>query len=224
MFNILVVEDDVQLNDLLYNVIKTHDYCVIQAYDGFDALAKMENTYVDLIIADLMMPKMDGFEFIELLRQTGSTTPIIIVTAKEDLDAKRKGFQLGTDDYMVKPLDMEEVLWRIQALLRRSRMVNEHKVKIGDTLFDSESLTVHYKDCSITLPHKEFFLLFKLVSCPNRIYTKLQLMDEIWGLDSETDEHSIEVYISRLREKFKNNPDFSIVTVRGVGYKVVSNG
>lgn len=221
MFQILVAEDDQPLRDLFCTVLTTHGYTAIPAEDGQAALEILENTYIDLIISDVMMPKLDGYALTRALREAGYTLPILLITALESAADKHEGFRAGTDDYMVKPIDVNEMIWRVEALLRRARIANERRVSLGSTTFDCDTLTVRCQDSLQLLPQKEFFLLYKLVASPDRIFTRRQIMDEIWGVDSETDPHTLEVHISRLREKFKDNPDFDIVTVRGLGYKAV---
>lgn len=221
MFNILVVEDDRDLRELFCTVLVDHGYTAIPAADGEEALDILDNSYVDLIISDIMMPKMDGYALTKTLREANFMMPVLMITAKESPADKREGFRAGTDDYMVKPIDVNEMIWRVEALLRRSQIVSERKAKIGQTLFDCDTLTVTAKGTELELPQKEFFLLYKLVASPGRIFTRRQIMDEIWGMDSDTDTHTLDVHISRLRERFKENPDFDIVTVRGLGYKVV---
>jgi len=176
---------------------------------------------VDLIILDIMMPRMDGYRFTEILREGKSDLPILMVTAKETPQDKKKGFIIGTDDYMIKPFDEEELLLRIAALLRRSKIVNEHRLVIGDTTLDYDCLTVSKGSNSQELPNKEFMLLYKLLSYQNKIFTRRQLMDEIWDMESETDERTVDVHINRLRDRFKDNRDFEIQTIRGLGYKAV---
>ena len=222
MFQILVVEDDLELCELFCTVLTDNGYTAISASDGFAAFDILDNTHIDLIISDIMMPKMDGFELTKSLRETGYTMPILIITAKENATDKRKGFQLGTDDYMVKPIDVNEMVWRVEALLRRSQLVSQRKAQLGKTMLDCDTLMVHTPDTDIELPQKEFYLLYKLITSPNRIFTRRQIMDDIWGLDSEADSHTLDVHISRLRERFKTNSDFEIVTIRGLGYKVVN--
>lgn len=221
MFHIMVVEDDKELRDLFCTVLLENGYTVFPATDGINAFDILDNNYVDLIISDIMMPKMDGFAMTDALRKANYTMPVLMITAKESSADKREGFRVGTDDYMVKPIDVNEMLWRVEALLRRSQIVNQRRAKIGNTEFDCDTLAVHTENEEITLPQKEFFLLYKLAASPNRIFTRRQIMDEIWGISSETDTHTLDVHISRLRERFKNNPDFDIVTIRGLGYKVV---
>lgn len=221
MFNILVVEDDKELRDLFCTVLADNGYTPIPAVDGLNAFDVLDNTYIDLIISDVMMPNMDGFAMIKALREAKYTMPILIITAKESIADKRTGFWAGTDDYMVKPIDINEMLWRIEALLRRSQAVKDRAFQLGTTKLNCDTLTVSNEESGIELPQKEFYLLYKLVSSIGRIFTRRQLLDEIWGYDSEADPHTLEVHISRLREKFKDNPDFEIATIRGLGYKAV---
>jgi len=221
MFNILVVEDDVNTQKLICAVLKRGGYNAFVSKDGLDALTMMERQYFDLIILDLMMPRMSGYQLCKELRDVGETIPILMITAQQEIKDKHRGFLVGTDDYMTKPFDEQEMLFRIKALLRRAQIVNEHRLTIGSTTLDYNTLTVTHGKDTIMLPQKEFYLLFKLTSYPNMIFTRLQLMDEIWGLNTETDEHTLNVHMGRLRDKFKDNPDFEIVTVRGLGYKAV---
>lgn len=221
MFNILVVEDNLDLRELFVTTINNAGYRAFGATDGLDALNLMDNTHIDLIVADIMMPKMSGYELTKELRSLGNSIPILMVTAKDDYDSLQKGFSFGADDYMIKPVNVNELLLRIQALLRRARINSEKKIVIGSTIIDYESMTVKYNDDDIVLPLKEFNLLFKLLSFPGKIFTRQQLLDEIWGMDSETDDRTINTHINRLRERFSNNQDFEIVTIRGLGYKAV---
>lgn len=221
MFNILVVEDNLDLRELFVTTINNAGYRAFGATDGLDALNLMDNTHIDLIVADIMMPKMSGYELTKELRSLGNSIPILMVTAKDDYDSLQKGFSFGVDDYMIKPVNVNELLLRIQALLRRARINSEKKIVIGSTIIDYESMTVKYNDDDIVLPLKEFNLLFKLLSFPGKIFTRQQLMDEIWGMDSETDDRTINTHINRLRDRFSNNQDFEIVTIRGLGYKAV---
>ena len=219
MFNILVVEDDKNLRKLMSAVLKQNGYDVLTGEDGVQALNMLDEHHVDLIISDIMMPYMDGYELANELRQANQNMPILMVTAKENIEDKKRGFFVGADDYMVKPIDMDEMLLRVSALLRRYNIVNEHRITIGDVILDYNTLTVTKKDDSIILPKKEFYLLFKLLSYPKQIFTRQQLMDEIWGMDAETDERTVDVHIKRLRKKFEDFLEFEIVTVRGLGYK-----
>ncbi len=221
MFNIMIVEDDVNQRKLMSTVLEQYGYNVIQACDGIDALDQLDKKHIDLIILDIMMPRMDGFEFTETIRQSGSSIPILMVTAKQSPVDKRKGFIIGTDDYMTKPVDEEEMVLRVGALLRRSKIVSEKKLTVGTTTLYYDSFTVVSGDTTNEHPQKEFLLLFKLLSYPGKIFTRRQLMDEIWDMDSESDERTVDVHVSRLREKYRSCPDFEIVTVRGLGYKAV---
>ncbi len=219
MFRILVVEDDPHTRLLFGKILERNGYLPLLATDGEDALEQMDHHHVDLVVLDVMMPRMDGFEFARTLRQAGSTVPILMVTAKDSRFDKREGFLVGTDDYMTKPVDEEEMLLRIAALLRRSSINSSHRIEIGSTVLDYDSFTVTTAGESILLPQKEFMLLFQLLSYQNKIFTRRQLMDEIWSFDSESDERTVDVHIHRLRDRFENNPDFEIVTIRGLGYK-----
>jgi len=221
MFKILVVEDDSHTRLLFGKILEQNGYLPILATDGVDALEKMDHEHVDLVLLDVMMPRMDGFEFAKTLRSAGSNLPILMVTAKESRFDKREGFLVGTDDYMTKPVDEEEMILRIAALLRRSRINSSHRIELGETVLDYDSLTVITPSVRETLPQKEFMLLFLLLSYPNKIFTRRQLMDEIWNFDSESDERTVDVHIHRLRDRFEKNPDFQIVTIRGLGYKAV---
>lgn len=221
MLRIMIVEDDENTRKLTSAVLKRNGYETVCACDGEEGLEVMDRLHIDLIVLDVMMPNMDGFEFTKTLRECGWETPILMVTAKESHLDKKAGFLAGTDDYMVKPVDDEEMLLRIAALLRRSKIASEHKITIGATVLDHDSLTVTTPDGTIELPQKEFMLLFQLLSYKDKIFTRRQLMDELWDMDSDTDERTVDVHINRLREKFKNNTDFSIVTIRGLGYKAV---
>ena len=221
MFNIMIVEDDANQRKLMATALEQYGYNVVRACDGIDALEQLDKKHVDLIILDIMMPRMDGFEFTETLRQSGCNIPLLMVTAKQSPVDKRKGFIIGTDDYMTKPVDEEEMVLRVGALLRRSKIATERKLTVGSTTLRYDSLTVVTGDATNEHPQKEFMLLFKLLSYPGKIFTRRQLMDEIWDMESESDERTVDVHISRLREKYRNCPDFEIVTVRGLGYKAV---
>ncbi|MBR7187997.1 MAG: response regulator transcription factor [Clostridia bacterium] len=221
MFHILVVEDNANTRRLMEAVLLQHGYQPILASDGVEALEVLDKKHVDLILLDIMMPRMDGYEFTQTLRESGCDLPILMVTAREKPADKHRGFQIGTDDYMVKPVDEEEMILRIAALLRRSRIANEHRLTVGQTVLDYDQLSVATPEGQFVLPRKEFLLLFKLLSYPGKIFTRRQLMDEIWDMDSETDERTVDVHINRLRDHFRTSPDFEIVTVRGLGYKAV---
>ncbi|HLR21751.1 MAG TPA: response regulator transcription factor [Tissierellaceae bacterium] len=221
MFNIMVVEDNENTRKLMEAVLLENRYNPILAKDGIEALEILDKKHIDLIILDIMMPNMDGYEFTKTLRDSNYNIPILMVTAKEDPSDKKKGFILGTDDYMVKPVDEEEMVLRIKALLRRSKIASENKIVIGDTELLYDELAVKQDGKIDVIPQKEFMLLFKLLSYQNKIFTRRQLIDEIWGLDSDSDERTVDVHINRLRDRFKDNKDFKIVTIRGLGYKAV---
>lgn len=221
MFRILVVEDDAHTRKLMCAVLSQHGYDPLSACDGVEALEMLENHHVDLLVLDVMMPRMDGYALTEQLRQSGSDIPILMVTAKEKPVDKRRGFLIGTDDYMVKPVDEEEMILRIAALLRRAKIVSEHKLTVGATTLNYDAMTVCFADHTLELPKKEFLLLYKLLSYPGKIFTRRQLMDEIWDMASESEERTVDVHINRLRDRFSQNTDFEIVTVRGLGYKAV---
>jgi len=221
MFRILVVEDDTNTRKLMCAILKQNTFESLQAEDGVQALEVMDKEHVDLVVLDLMMPNMDGYELTRQLRAAWETLPILMITAKQEPKDKRQGFLAGTDDYMTKPVDEEEMILRIKALLRRAQIANDKKLTIGEVVLDYNALSVSRAGKGVTLPQKEFQLLFKLISSPDIIFTRIQLMDEIWGMESETDDHTLNVHINRLRDKFYNWPEFEIVTVRGLGYKAV---
>ena len=221
MLKILIAEDDRELRRLFAHVLIKNGYSTKEVSNGKEALDALDSEYFDLIISDIMMPVMDGYEFVRLLRDAGNTTPVMMITAKDAFDDMRQGFLSGSDDYMVKPINVNEMVLRGQALLRRAQMINERKVTLGNTVIECDTFTVCFDGESVVLPQKEFMLLYKLASYPGRIFTRQQLMDDIWGYDSESDTHTVDVHIGRLRERFKDNTDFKIVTMRGIGYKVV---
>ena len=221
MFHILIVDDDKNTRRLFKAVLETENYLVFTAQNGEEALQIMEKEYIDLVILDVMMPKMDGYELTTLLREANNNLPILMVSAKQLPEDKKKGFLVGTDDYMTKPVDEDEMLLRIKALLRRAKIVNERKIEIGEVVLDYDALTVTKQNQVIELPQKEFLLLYKLLSYPGKIFTRIQLMDEIWGTDSETGWETVTVHIGRLRKKFEGFEEFKIESVRGLGYKAV---
>lgn len=223
MLHILVVEDNLDLRELLCSALHENGYRAIGAENGEQAISILSGTVVDLVVADIMMPKMNGFELTKAMRDAGILCPLLIVTAREDYDSLQKAFSLGADDYMIKPINVKELIVRVKALLRRAKISAQKKIVVGSTVLDFEGMTVHAGDKELVLPLKEFNLLFKLLSYPGRIFTRQQLMDEIWGMDSETDDRTINTHINRLREKFAENPDFKIVTIRGLGYKAVKH-
>ena len=221
MFKILIVEDDRELRQLFQHVLTKHGYSVRGVSNGQEALDALEQDYCDLIISDIMMPVMDGYQLVQSLRESGSQIPVLMITAKNAFDDMRQGFLSGTDDYMVKPVNINEMVLRVGALLRRAQMINDRRQVIGETVLECDSLTVTCGGKSTILPQKEFMLLYKMAAFPGKIFTRQQLMDDIWGYDSGTDTHTVDVHIGRLRERFRDNEDFKIVTMRGVGYKVV---
>ena len=221
MFRILIAEDDKELRQLFQHVLMKNGYAVTGVADGKEALDAIDKGYYDLIISDIMMPVMDGYELVSSLRQAGINTPVMMITAKDAFDDMRLGFLSGTDDYMVKPVNVNEMVLRVGALLRRAQMINERRQTIGNTVLECDSLTVTCNGESMVMPQKEFMLLYKMASFPGRIFTRQQLMDDIWGYESDSDTHTVDVHIGRLRDRFKDNTDFKIVTIRGVGYKVV---
>ena len=221
MLNILVVDEDKNTRLLLKAVLEGANYTVLTAENGEDALNVMDVNHVDLVVLDIMMPKMDGYDFTSLLRESDNNLPILMVSAKQLPEDKRRGFIVGTDDYMTKPIDEEEMLLRIRALLRRAKIASERKIVINDVVLDYDSLTVSRGREVQELPQKEFMLLYKLLSYPGKIFTRIQLMDEIWGADSETGWETVTVHIGRLRKRFEGWNEFQIVSVRGLGYKAV---
>ncbi|MBQ4049366.1 MAG: response regulator transcription factor [Clostridia bacterium] len=223
MLKVLIVEDDAMLNDLMKTALEKSGFCVEYAYNALDGIKILESKTLDLIVSDIMLPGMDGFAFAETVRKTSKSIPILFVTAKDSFEDKQKGFNLGIDDYMVKPIDLGELVLRVHALLRRSKIASENKLTVGGTVLDYHTFTVTCDGKTTVLPNKEFCLLFKLLSYPNRIFTRSQLMDEFWGYNSESFERTVDVHITRIREKFKDNGDFEIVTVRGLGYKAVKH-
>ncbi len=221
MFRILVADDDKNTRLFLSAVLERDGYTVFTAVDGEDALAVMDREHIDLVVLDVMMPKMDGYEFTEAIRKSNNTLPILMVSAKQLPSDKHKGFAVGTDDYITKPIDDEEMLLRIKALLRRAKIASERKIEIGEVVLDYDSLTVRRGNEVQELPQKEFQLLYKLLSYPGKIFTRIQLMDEIWGADSETGWETVTVHIGRIRKRFEGWKEFEIESVRGLGYKAV---
>ncbi len=222
MFKILVVEDNKELSRLFCRVLEREGYTAFAAEDGVYALDILENEYIDLIISDIMMPRMDGIEMVRSLRNARFNMPVLMITAKETFADKQQSFNAGVDDYMVKPVDVNEMMLRVKALLRRAKIVNERKLSFGNTVLEYDTLSINTPTGTQTLPQKEFMLLYKLAANPNHIYTRQQIMDDIWGMASETESHTVDVHINRLRDRLRKNNDIEIVTVRGLGYKVVS--
>ena len=221
MFKILVVEDDKNLRKLIVTCLEKASYTVYETHNGEEALDLMDKEYVDLIVTDIMMPEMDGYELIKSLREANYNTPILIITAKEDIEDKRQGFNLGADDYMVKPINIDELILRVKSLLRRSNQANERKIKIGEVELDYDKLEVKKQEKVYQLTQKEFYLLYKLLSTPDTIYKRQDLIEEIWGLENDSDFRTVDVHIKRLREKLEDIKEFEIVTIRGIGYKAI---
>jgi two-component system, OmpR family, response regulator len=223
MPSILVVDDYENIRKLIETYLIRGGYKVFLASDGLAALAMLEKVHIDLIIADVMMPGMDGFSLTRELRTSGCNLPVLIITAKDSIEDKISGFGAGTDDYMVKPIDFNEMLLRVAALLRRAKIASEHRIEVGHVILDQDTLTVQAGMTRYELPKKEFQLLFKLLSYPSKIFTRQNLMDEIWGPDYETDERTVDVHVKRLRDKFDHLAEFKIITIRGLGYKIERN-
>ena len=221
MINILIIDDDKNTRFLLYEVLKMNNFNVFQATNGVEGLDVLEKEKIDLVIVDIMMPKMDGYEFTKELRSYNPSLPVLMISAKQLPNDRKKGFMAGIDDYMSKPIDHEELILHINALLRRANILVSNQIIIGDVIIDQESFTVTKGDEVHELPQKEFQLLFKLLSSPNKIFTRLQIMDEIWGIDSETGWETVTVHIGRLRKRFEGWEEFQIENIRGLGYKAV---
>lgn len=221
MFKVLIAEDDLDLRQLFSHVLIKNGYSVVGVSNGQEALDEMENGFFDIVISDIMMPVMNGYELVRALRGSGNNIPILMITARDAFDDMQTGFSSGTDDYMIKPVNVNEMVLRVGALLRRSQIANERRLTIGNTVLECDFLTVNNGKEQLILPQKEFMLLYKMASYPGKIFTRQQLMDEIWGYDAGSDTHTVDVHIGRLREKFGESTDFKIVTMRGVGYKVV---
>ena len=219
MFHILVVDDDKNTRRLMQAVLESDGYTVTTACE--EALAVLDREHVDLAVLDIMMPNMDGYEFTRTLREANNELPILMVSAKQLSEDRKRGFLVGTDDYMTKPVDTDEMLLRIKALLRRAKIVSERKIEVGNVVLDYDSMTVTRGSERQELPQKEFLLLYKLLSYPGKIFTRIQLMDEIWGMDSDTGWETVTVHIGRLRKRFEHYGEFEIVSVRGLGYKAV---
>ncbi|MFI3200028.1 MAG: response regulator transcription factor [Eubacteriales bacterium] len=221
MFEILIVEDEQDIRKMMCEYLRNNNFQVYEASDGEKALYILENHYIDLMITDIMMPHMNGYSLTKELRNCGYNLPILMITAKESIEDKEMAYSNGIDDYMVKPIILREMVLRINSLLKRVKINNEKKIQLKHMVLDYESFTIIMEEDIVTLPKKEFLLLFKLLSEPNKIFTKNQIMDEIWGYDSESDDSTIKVHISKLRDKFKHSKDFEIITIKGLGYKTV---
>lgn len=221
MINILVVEDDVELNRIVCTYLNDSGFNAKRCLNANDAYEEMYNNMYELIISDIMMPKIDGFEFARTVRKVNKTIPILFMSAKDDLPSKQKGFQLGIDDYMVKPIELAELLLRVKALLRRANIEMERKLTIGNLTLDADAMSAIIGDEEIPVTTREFNILYKLLSYPKKTLSRAQLMDEFWGVDTNTSLRAVDVYVTKLRDKFSNCDGFEIVTVRGIGYKAV---
>lgn len=221
MFNILVVEDDKNLRKLIKTYLQKSKYNTYEATNGEEALNVLDQNYIDLIVSDIMMPQMDGYELIKSLREAKYNVPILIITAKSEIEDKKEGFLLGADDYMVKPINVEEMLLRIQVLLKRSKSASEKKIQISSLTLNYNQLSVEKGEKIYNLAQKEFYLLYKLLSTPNTIFTRQELIEEVWGLESDSEYRTVDVHIKRIREKMKDVEEFEIVTIRGIGYKAI---
>ena len=221
MVNILVVEDDVKLNQIVCTYLSDSGYNAKGCFNPREAYDLMYNSLYDMIISDIMMPEIDGFEFAETVRQLNKTVPILFMTARDDIMAKHKGFKLGIDDYMVKPVNFDELIMRVGALLRRANIIEEKKMTVGNLSMDADAMTTEVDGKEIMLTLREFNILYKLLSYPKKTFSRAQLMDEFWGVDSETSLRAVDVYVTKLRDKLSACDGFQIVTVRGLGYKAV---
>ncbi len=221
MFTILIVDDDKNTRQLIKAVLESERYTVYTAENGEVALKLMDSKHIDLVVLDVMMPVMDGYEFTKIIRESNENLPILMVSAKQLPADKQKGFLVGTDDYITKPIDEIEMLLRIKALLRRAKIANERKIVLGEVVLDYDSFTVSRENEVQELPQKEFLLLYKLLSYPGKIFTRIQLMDEIWGAESDTGWETVTVHIGRIRKRFEGWNEFQIESVRGLGYKAV---
>jgi DNA-binding response OmpR family regulator len=219
MNTLLVVEDDIKLNRIVCAALNDHGYQAVGCHTALEAFDAMANRLVDLIISDVMMPEIDGFKFASMVREQNKTIPILFMTARDDMSSKQKGFRIGIDDYMVKPVDMEELALRVGALLRRANIANEKKLVIGSLVMNADEMTVSIAEMDVPLTVKEFNVLFKLLSYPKRTFTRNQLMDEFWGTESDSTPRTVDVYITKIRDKLKDCKDVEIVTVHGLGYK-----
>lgn len=223
MVHVLIVEDDVRFNQIVCASLNAAGYAVQGCTNASEAFDALHDSGADIIISDIMMPGIDGFEFVEDVRRINKRIPILLMTARDDLSAKRQGFRAGIDDYMVKPIDLDELLLRIEALLRRARIEDEKRLAVGKTVLDAEEVSVYVDGTPVTLTLREFQITYKLLSYPRRTFSRAQLMDEFWSGETSASLRAVDVYITRIREKFSGCEDFKIVTVHGLGYKAVPN-
>ena len=221
MIHILVVEDDPKLNRIVCDYLSSNGYSAKGCLNPGEAYDAMYGTLYDLIVSDIMMPGIDGFEFAETVRGLNKTIPILFMTARDDIASKQKGFRAGIDDYMVKPVDLDELVLRVGALLRRANILDAKKMMVGNLTLDADALSASVNGAEVPITVREFNILFKLLSYPKKTFSRPQLMDEFWGMDSETSLRAVDVYINKLRDKFSSCNGFQIVTVHGLGYKAV---
>lgn len=225
MIKIVVVEDDMKLNNSVCTFLNNNGYTAHGCLHPEEAYDLMYNHAYDMVISDIMMPKINGFEFVETLRSINKTIPILFMSARDDISSKQKGFQLGIDDYMVKPIDLEELVLRVASLLRRANITSEKKIVVGNLMMDEEAMSIYISDEEVSSTTREFHILYKLLSYPSKTFSRSQLMDEFWGIESDTSLRAVDVYITKLRDKLSKCDGFQIVTVRGIGYKaVLTNG
>ena len=223
MIKILVVEDDIKLNQIVCTYLHDCGFFAKGCLNANDAYEEMYNNRYEMIISDIMMPEIDGFEFAETVRQVNKTIPILFMSAKDDLPSKQKGFLLGIDDYMVKPIELAELEMRVRALLRRANIEQDRKITIGNLVLDADAMSAEIAGEEVNLTTREFNIIYKMLSYPKKTFSRAQLMDEFWGIDSETSLRAVDVYVTKLRDKLAQCDGFKIVTVRGLGYKVVLN-
>lgn len=221
MIHILVVEDDIKINQIVCTYLNDSGFQTKGCLSANEAYEEMYNNLYELIISDIMMPEIDGFEFARTVRQVNKTIPILFMSAKDDLPSKQKGFHLGIDDYMVKPIELDELLLRVRALLRRANIEMERKITVGNLVLDADGMSAEIDGEEINLTTREFNIIYKLLSYPKKTFSRAQLMDEFWGIDSDTSLRAVDVYVTKLRDKLSMCDGFKIVTVRGLGYKVV---
>lgn len=222
MVHILVVEDDAQLNKIVCSYLGSSGFAVKGCLSAEEAYDEMYNQLYDMVISDIMMPGLDGYEFAESVRKVNRTIPILFMSARDDLASKQKGFRLGIDDYMVKPIELDELLMRVRALLRRANIETERKLTVGNLVMDADAVTAEVDGVEVALTTREFNITYKLLSYPNKTFSRAQLMDEFWGIDSEASLRAVDVYITKLRDKLSGCDGFQIKTVRGLGYKAVT--